>query len=68
LNDAAAVADRIAVLGDGRLLICAPPDDALDPQILERAFGIAFDRVLVGGAARVIPRGYRPPQSSLTGI
>lgn len=68
LNEAAAVADRIAVLGDGRLLICAPPDDALDPQILERAFGIAFDRVLVGGAARVIPRGYRPPQSSLTGI
>lgn len=60
LNEAAAVADRIAVLGEGRLLRFAPPDDALDPQILERAFGIAFDRVTAGGAIRVIPRGYRP--------
>ncbi len=60
LNEAAAVADRIAVLGDGRLLRCAAPNDALDPEILERAFGIGFDRVVVDGAARVIPRGYRP--------
>ncbi len=59
LNEAAAIADRVAVLGDGRLLICAPPDEALDPAILERAFGIAFDRVSVDGAARVMPHGYR---------
>ena len=59
LNEAAAVADRIAVIGEGRLLICAPPDDALDPDVLERAFGIAFDRIRIGGAIRVIPRGYR---------
>jgi iron complex transport system ATP-binding protein len=58
LNEAAAVADRIAVLGDGRLLCCAPPNDALDPQILERAFGIAFERIGAGGALRVFPRGY----------
>jgi iron complex transport system ATP-binding protein len=68
LNEAAAVADRIAVLGDGRLLACAPPNDALDPEILERAFGVAFDRVIVGGAARVIARGYRPPSIYPTGI
>jgi ABC-type cobalamin/Fe3+-siderophores transport system ATPase subunit len=59
LNEAAAVADRIAVLGEGRLLAYAPPADALDPAILERAFGIAFDAVAVGGGIRVIPRGYR---------
>jgi len=59
LNEAAAVADRIAVLGEGGLLVCAPPDDALDPHILERAYGIAFDRVMVDGFARVIPRGFR---------
>ena len=59
LNEAAAVADRIAILGDGRLLVCAPPNDALDPEILERAFGIAFDRFDSGPGVRVIPRGYR---------
>jgi iron complex transport system ATP-binding protein len=60
LNEAAAIADRIAVLGDGRLLICAPPHEALEPELLERAYGIAFDRVTLGGAVRVIARGYRP--------
>ena len=56
LNEAAAVADRIAVIGDGRLLICAKPNEALDPQILERAFGIAFDRFDSGPDIRVMPR------------
>ncbi len=59
LNGAATIADRIAVLGDGALLAFAPPHEALEPGILERAFGIAFDRVTLGGAVRVIPRGYR---------
>jgi iron complex transport system ATP-binding protein len=56
LNEAAAVADRIAVLGAGRLLAYATPEGALDPQILERAFGVAFDRIAVGGSIRVLPR------------
>jgi iron complex transport system ATP-binding protein len=60
LNEAAAIADRIAVLGEGRLLVCAPPHEALEPALLERAYGIAFDRVTPGGAVRVIARGYRP--------
>ncbi|MBD5633199.1 MAG: ABC transporter ATP-binding protein [Candidatus Eremiobacteraeota bacterium] len=59
LNEAAAMADRIAVFGEGKLLAFAPPDEALDPAILERAFGIAFDRVRIGEAVRVLPRGYR---------
>jgi iron complex transport system ATP-binding protein len=66
LNEAAAVADRIAVLGDGRLLVCAAPNDALDPEVLERAFGIAFDRFDDDANVRVIPRGYRAAR--LTGI
>ncbi len=58
LNEAAAVADRIAILGDGTLLRFAPPDEALDPGVLERAYGIAFERITIDGGIRVIPRGY----------
>jgi ABC-type cobalamin/Fe3+-siderophores transport system ATPase subunit len=56
LNEAAAFADRIAVLGDGRLLACAPPDDALEPALLEHAFGVAFDTFYVDGGTRVVAR------------
>ena len=63
LNEAAAVADRIAVLGEGRLLAYAAPAEALDPRVLECAYGIAFDRVEIGGTTRVIPRGYRAAES-----
>ncbi|GAC1348997.1 MAG: hypothetical protein NVSMB19_01980 [Vulcanimicrobiaceae bacterium] len=37
----------------------APPAEALDPDVLERAYGIAFDRIAIGGGTRVIPRGFR---------
>ncbi len=66
LNEAAAIADRIALLGEGRLLAYAPPNEALEPELLERAYGIAFDRILLDGTVRVIPRGYRP-QNVVTG-
>jgi len=33
---------------------------ALQPDLLERAYGVAFDRVVVDGAVRVLPCGYRP--------
>lgn len=59
LNEAAMIADRVAVFGNGRLLAFAPPEIALDPEILENAYGVAFDRVVVDGAVRVLPRGYR---------
>ena len=59
LNEAAAIADRVAVLGEGALLAFAPPHDALRPEILERAFGIEFERIVVGESSRVFPRGYR---------
>ncbi len=63
LNEAAAIADRIAVLGERRLLAFGTPDDALEPRILERAYGIAFERIAVDRGVRVIPRGYRDSAS-----
>jgi iron complex transport system ATP-binding protein len=62
LNEAAAIADRIAVLGQGTLLAYDKPATALDPAILERAFGIAFDRVSLDGGTRVLARGPRSPR------
>jgi len=59
LNEAASIADRIAVLGEHRLLAYAAPQEALDPTILERAYGVVFDRVTIAGAPRVLARGYR---------
>lgn len=66
LNEAAAVCDRVAVLGHGRLLAYGPPDAALDPEVLERAFGIAFDRIDFDGTRGVMPRAYRR-RAPLTG-
>lgn len=42
LNLASAFADRIAVLGDGCLLVCAPPAQALDETVLRRAYGVTI--------------------------
>ncbi len=59
LNEAAAVADRVAVLGQRRLLAFGAPEHALDPEVLEHAFGIAFDRIDLDGPPVVMPRRYR---------
>ncbi len=62
LNEAAAIADDVALLGEGRLLAFGPPEGVLEPDALERAFGIAFERI--GGAApRVFPRRDRARRS-----
>ena len=39
LNDAAAYADRIALLGCGKLLALEPPDAVLASDLLERTYG-----------------------------
>lgn len=44
LNIAARYADRIAILRDGKLLICAPAQEALSPAILRQAFAIETAR------------------------
>lgn len=57
LNDAAAYADRIALLGDRRLLCADAPDAVLGSDLLERTYGIAMERVRLGdGRLRVFGR------------
>jgi iron complex transport system ATP-binding protein len=61
LNEAAAMADRIAVFGENKLLAFAPPDEALTPETLERAYHIPFDRISIAGHVRIMPRITRSP-------
>jgi iron complex transport system ATP-binding protein len=57
LNEAAAYADRIALLGGGTMLDPAKPDDVLSGPDLERVYGIAMERVRIsGGRLRVFAR------------
>ena len=57
LNDAAAYADRILLLGGGRLLCAGSPDEVLGSDLLERAYGVAIERVRLGdGSLRVFGR------------
>jgi iron complex transport system ATP-binding protein len=56
LNEAAAFADRIAVLGEGRLLAYGAPALVLEPEILRRAYGVEFTRVEIEGQTRVFAR------------
>jgi iron complex transport system ATP-binding protein len=57
LNEAAAYADRIALLGNGTLLALREPDALLSDAVLERVYGTAMERVrLPGGRLRVFAR------------
>jgi iron complex transport system ATP-binding protein len=57
LNEAAAYADRIALLGDGRLLALGDPGTLLCEPLLERVYGIGMERVaLANGRMRVFAR------------
>ncbi len=53
----AAAADRILVVAAGELLADGAPPDALDPAILERAYGIAFTQFEREGVLTVVPSG-----------
>ncbi len=57
VNDAAAYADRIALLGDGRLAALDTPDRVLAGDVLETTYRVAMERVrLSGGGVRVFAR------------
>jgi ABC-type cobalamin/Fe3+-siderophores transport system ATPase subunit len=57
INEAAAYADRIALVGKGRLLAFASPDAVLASDVLEAAYGVAMERVrLADGRLRVFAR------------
>jgi ABC-type cobalamin/Fe3+-siderophores transport system ATPase subunit len=60
LNDAAAYADRIVLLGERRLLCSDVPDAVLASDLPERAYGVAMERVrLRDGRLRVF--GFTEP-------
>jgi iron complex transport system ATP-binding protein len=62
LNEAAAFADRVALLGEGRVLAYERPERALDPELLGRAYGVTFVRVAIEGEPRVFARAINPPR------
>jgi len=53
LNDAAAYADRLMLLGCEQMLACDVPDRVLAPELIERAYGIAVSRVDTPAGPRV---------------
>lgn len=57
LNEAAAVADRVAVLGERTVLAFDRPERALRPEILAHAYGIEFECFERAGTLRILPRG-----------
>ena len=57
VNEAAAYADRIALLGGRTLLAIAPPEELLVGSLLERAYDVAMEHVrLPDGRLRVFAR------------
>jgi iron complex transport system ATP-binding protein len=57
INEAAAYADRIALVANGRMLAFASPDAVLASNVLEGAYGIAMERVrMADGRLRVFAR------------
>ena len=53
LNDAAAYADRLMLLGCEKMLACAEPGAVLAPDLIEAAYGIAVERVDTPAGPRV---------------
>lgn len=61
VNEAAAYADRITLLGEGRLLAPAASDAVLSDSVLERIYGIELGRVrLPDGRLRVYVKDGKP--------
>jgi iron complex transport system ATP-binding protein len=57
LNDAAAYADRLLLLGCERMLAFDRAEAVLTPEIVERAYGIAVERIDTARGPRVFPLG-----------
>jgi iron complex transport system ATP-binding protein len=59
LNEAAEFADRVLLLASGRALAFDAPDTALQPALLERAYGIPMEMLrTASGALRVFPKRF----------
>lgn len=55
LNDAAAYADRLMLLGCEKLLAFASPGEVLRPELVQRAYGIAMHAVSTEHGVRIFP-------------
>jgi iron complex transport system ATP-binding protein len=53
LNEAAFVADRVAMLAGGRLVALGPPGEVLRPEAVEAVYGLGFRSLPDGG---ILPR------------
>jgi iron complex transport system ATP-binding protein len=56
LNDAAAFADRIALLGESKLLAFETPEDLFASGLVEKAYGIAMETVRTPSGTRIFAR------------
>jgi iron complex transport system ATP-binding protein len=57
LNEAAAYADRIALLGSGTLLAASSPDRLLSDRLIDRTYGIEMERIrLPDGRLRILAK------------
>ena len=58
LNLAAALAPRVVVLGDGRVLADGRPDEVLRPEVVRHAFGVAVEEARTQDGGRfLVARG-----------
>lgn len=57
LNDAAAYADRLMLLGCERLLAFGPPEEVLRPGLVESAYGIPMHVLSTEFGVRIFPAG-----------
>lgn len=55
LNEAAQYADRILLLGNGRVLAYDEPENVLTPALLEACYGIRMETIRSGRGIRVFP-------------
>jgi iron complex transport system ATP-binding protein len=55
LAGAARVADRVALLADGRVLACGTPREALRPELLRETFGVGAQLVETSEGPVVVP-------------
>ncbi len=55
LNDAAAYADRLMLLGCGKLLAFGAPAAVLKPGLVEEAYGIAMETIATSHGIRIFP-------------
>lgn len=60
LNDAAAYADRLLILGESGVLAHDVPSAVLTPEVIERAYGVGIERVETSRGPRVFARIAEP--------